>query len=143
MMDNMQCQSPVLVLVLWKSPHQLLGSTSEDTTLYVQPIGKKRSVSPLDSRCSIRLRLSPGAKIRRVQGNTEHVCRNEAELRSPKANEADDYAIDCRDNPPLPAALSHQYGGTDCEHARQVIKPEQHRMPPARLKYSASAVSFL
>ncbi len=52
------------------------------------------------------LRFAPGAQVHCVESNTEQVRGNEAELRRPQADEADDRAIDSRQNPTLPATFS-------------------------------------
>jgi hypothetical protein len=64
------------------------------------------------------LALAPRADIHCVESNAEQVCRNEAELRSPEADQANHHAIDCRQNPAFPAALSYQDGRNDRKHAR-------------------------
>ena len=54
--------------------------------------------------------FAPGAKIHDVETNAEHVGRDESELRGPEADEADDYAVNSRQNPAFPAAPSYQNG---------------------------------
>jgi hypothetical protein len=72
--------------------------------------------------------LAPGAEIHRIQGDAKQVGRNEAELRGTKADEANDYTVDCRKNPALPTSPSYQNCGNDCKYARQVIKPEHSEL---------------
>jgi hypothetical protein len=71
--------------------------------------------------------LAPGAKVYRIEGDAEYIRRNEAKLRGPESDDADDGAIDRRKNPALPAAFSQQDGRDDSKNAGQIIQPEQHR----------------
>jgi hypothetical protein len=65
----------------------------------------------------VNLGLAPGAKINGVQGDAEHVRRNEAKLRCAKADEANHDAIDCGENPTLPTSPSYKNGGNDGKYA--------------------------
>src|SRR6266446_9487210 len=76
------------------------------------------------SRARELLSFPPGAMIYRIEGNAEHVGRDESKLRRPKTNHADDSAIDSRQNPTFPAAFSQQDGRNDCKYAGYVVKPE-------------------
>jgi hypothetical protein len=72
----------------------------------------------------MRVRLAPGTKIYSVEANAKHVSRNEAELCSPKGDNTNQYAVDCRQDPSFPAAPSHEDSRSDCKRAGQIIKPE-------------------
>ena len=76
---------------------------------------------------SMSFGLAPGAKVYRIEGDAEYIRRNEAKLRGPESDDADDGAIDRRKNPALPAAFSQQDGRDDSKNAGQIIQPEQHR----------------
>jgi hypothetical protein len=66
---------------------------------------------------SMSFGLAPGAKVHRVEGDAEYVCRNEAKLRGPESDDADNGAIDRGKNPALPTAFSQQDGRYDGKNA--------------------------
>ena len=70
------------------------------------------------------LGFAPGAKVYRVQRDAEQVGGNEAELRRPESDQAENYAIHGGKNPTLPTAPPHQNRGTDGKNAGQIIKPK-------------------
>jgi len=63
------------------------------------------------------LSLAPRAKIDGVQGNAEQVRGDEPELRCAKADQANDHAVDGRQNPAFPTSTSYQNRGTDRKYA--------------------------
>src|SRR4029077_10338152 len=64
----------------------------------------------------LSLRFPPGTEIRGVEGDTEHVGWNKAELTRLEADHADHRVVDCRQNPAFPAAPPHQNGRKDCKY---------------------------
>jgi hypothetical protein len=61
--------------------------------------------------------FAPGAKIHSVEAETKYVGGNKSKLRSSEADETDDYAIDCRQNPTFPATLAYKNGRNDGKYA--------------------------
>jgi hypothetical protein len=62
-------------------------------------------------------KLAPGAKIHRIEAETEDVGWDESELRRSEADETDDYAVGGRKNPTFPATLAYKNGRNDCKYA--------------------------
>jgi hypothetical protein len=72
--------------------------------------------------CGILIRstspgFAPGAKIHRVQAETEYVGGNKSELRSSETDETNDHAIDGRQKPTFPATLAYKNGRNDGKYA--------------------------
>jgi len=74
----------------------------------------------------VSFRLAPGTKIYGVESDAEYIGRNETKLFGAETDHTDDCAINGRQNPALPTALSQQDGRHNRKNAGQVIKPEQH-----------------
>ena len=66
---------------------------------------------------SASFRFSPAANIKHVEANAEKICRNETELCCSEADQANDYAIDRREDPAFPTTPAHQDGRKNRKHA--------------------------
>jgi hypothetical protein len=68
---------------------------------------------------------APGAEVLRVENDAEHIGREEAQLRGPDTDDADDHAVGSGDHPSLPDFPPHQNGGENSEDARDVVETQQ------------------
>jgi hypothetical protein len=71
------------------------------------PGGGFRKAPSVRYRQSVNFRFSPGAQVHPIECDAEKICRNEAELRSAKANHANDDAVHCGENPTFPATSTN------------------------------------
>ena len=62
-------------------------------------------------------RQAPLGEVVGVEADAEKVCGDEAELRRPDADEANNQAIQRCDDPPVPEFSADQDGGDDGQHA--------------------------
>src|SRR5437660_12538320 len=75
------------------------------------------------------LGTSPGAQVYRIQCNAKYVGGNESQLRSSEDNEANEHAIDCRQQPSLTTPSYDHQGRTKRQYARQVVEPDHAKHP--------------
>jgi hypothetical protein len=61
--------------------------------------------------CSILLFGAPLDEVAGVEGDAEEIGGDETELGSADADDADDGAVDCGNDPALPELLANEHGG--------------------------------
>ena len=65
---------------------------------------------------------TPVDEISRIKGDAKKIGGYETELGGADADDTDDGAIECSNNPALPELLANEDGGQDRQNAREIIE---------------------